>query len=199
VIEVGSGRTSTFGREVGGFQDLAILRGTSSIGDALAGSSSSVGVIEGSPEKEDQHRSTPVLISTDQAKSMTGSQRAVRVNRNPVAAVIPHMEEDQPARIISARAKAEDVARQQGARRLEQQEAEQRAAANATAALGRGFAVAVSTILKILSSETRISIIPHSRNYECIPRATSLASLSKVETSSLAAETKVVSSNRHLM
>jgi hypothetical protein len=193
VIEVGSGRTSTFGREVGGFQDLAILRGTSSIGDALAGSSSSVGVIEGSPEKEDQHRSTPVLISTDQAKSMTGSQRAVRVNRNPVAAVIPHMEEDQPARIISARAKAEDVARQQGARRLEQQEAEQRAAANATAALGRGFAVAVSTILKILSSETRISIIPHSRNYECIPRATSLASLSKVETSSLAAETKVPS------
>jgi hypothetical protein len=139
VIEVGSGRTPTFSRELGGFKDLAILRGTSSIGDALAGSSSSIGVTEGSPEKQDQHRSTPVSISTDQAKSIAGSQRAARVNRNPVAAVIPRMEEDQPARIISARAK-----------RLEQQEAEQRAVADAAAALGRGLAVAVSTILRIV-------------------------------------------------
>jgi hypothetical protein len=150
VIEVGSGRTPTFSRELGGFKDLAILRGTSSIGDALAGSSSSIGVTEGSPEKQDQHRSTPVSISTDQAKSIAGSQRAARVNRNPVAAVIPRMEEDQPARIISARAKAEDAARQEGARRLEQQEAEQRAVADAAAALGRGLAVAVSTILRIV-------------------------------------------------
>ena len=129
VIELGNGKPLAFTRLTSGFETTA-LHGSSSIGDALAGSSSTS--LETAPQAS-QGPDPPIDIPT-QRKSISL---------------------EMPTKVAKSRAEAEAEARLQGTKRVEQQLAQQRAEKEATTLLERGLQLAVSAEVRELGIDGR--------------------------------------------
>jgi hypothetical protein len=152
VIELGNGKPLAFTRLTSGFESTA-LRGSSSIGDALAGSSSTS--LEPAPPPS-QVPDPPVVIPP-QLKSVSSEMPPISAPRQPAleAPAQAPVNAPPPSKVAKSRAEAEAEARLQGTRRVEQQLAQQRAEKEAATLLERGLEVTVSVDVREIGADGR--------------------------------------------
>jgi hypothetical protein len=152
VIELGNGKPLAFTRLTSGFESTA-LRGSSSIGDALAGSSSTS--LETAPPAS-QVPDPPVAIPP-QLKSVPLEMPPISAPRRPAleAPAQAPVNDPPPNKVAKSRAEAEAEARLQGTKRVEQQLAQQRAEKEAATSLERGLEVTVSEEVREIRSDNR--------------------------------------------
>ena len=152
VIDLGNGKPLAFTRLTSGFETTA-LHGSSSIGDALAGSSSTS--LETAPQAS-QGPDTPVDIPT-QRKSISLEMPPASTSQPPALEAPAHAPFDAPPpnRVAKSRAEAETEARLQGTKRMEEQIAQQRAEKEAATLLERGLEVTVSAEVRAAGVDNR--------------------------------------------
>jgi hypothetical protein len=152
VIELGNGKPLAFARLTSGFESTA-LRGSSSIGDALAGSSSTS--LETAPPAS-QVPDPPVAIPP-QLKSIPLEMPPISTPRRPALEALAQapVNAPPPNKVAKSRAEAEAEARLQGTRRVEQQLAQQRAEKEAATLLERGLEVTVSVAVREIGADGR--------------------------------------------
>jgi hypothetical protein len=152
VIELGNGKPLAFTRLTSGFESTA-LRGSSSIGDALAGSSSTS--LETAPAAS-QVPDPPVAIPP-QLKSIPLEMPPISTPRRPALEALAQapVNAPPPNKVAKSRADAEAEARLEGTRRVEQQLAQQRAEKEAATLLERGLEVTVSVDVREIGADGR--------------------------------------------
>jgi len=149
VIELGNGSNFAFTRLNSGFTDTTSLRASSSLGDALASSSSSL-----KTPPPDQSLPDTVPANPTQLEMPPGAMRQRSPPGPATPAAIQRTRSVQP--VPTSRAEAEAAARLQGAKRLEDQQALQRAERDAAVALEQGLVVPVSAHVSV-HAEDRMS------------------------------------------
>jgi hypothetical protein len=152
VIELGNGKPLAFTRLTSGFETTT-LRGSSSIGDALAGSSSTS--LETAPPASQVPR-TPVAIPAER-KTDPLEMPPTSAPRPPAIEAPSQVPEKgaPPSKVAKSRAEAEAEARLQGTKRVEQQLAQQRAEKEAATLLERGLEVTVSQQFRSIGVDDR--------------------------------------------
>jgi len=152
VIELGNGKPLAFTRLTSGFETTT-LRGSSSIGDALAGSSSTS--LETAPHAPPVP-GLPVATPT-QYDSFPLEMPPTSIPRQPALEALAQapVNAPPPNKVAKSRAEAEAEARLQGTRRVEQQLAQQRAEREAATLLERGLEVTVSQLIRSIGVDDR--------------------------------------------
>jgi len=153
VIELGNGSNFAFTRLNSGFTDTTSLRASSSLGDALASSSSSL-----EPPPPDQSLPDTVPANPTQLEMPPGAMRQRSPPGPATPAATQRTRSVQP--VPTSRAEAEAAARLQGAKRLEEQQALQRAERDAATLLEQGLVVPVSAHVSVHAEDRMSSTLP---------------------------------------